>query len=143
VKSPFECSTFDCGTHASCSLTTNALVPPPKGDPRKEESLHHFKKNGMNMYQTAISKICTILAEYDSDQKYPVWGFGAKRDGKLSQCFRVGEQEEVDGVDGILAAYKHAFKSGIAMSSPTNVTEVIKAAGKDARKCLVRNSFSV
>jgi hypothetical protein len=91
----------------------------------------------MNDYQTAISKICTLLSEYDSDQKYPVWGFGAKCDGKINHCFRCGEEDEAEGVDGILEAYKHAFKTGLGMSSPTNITEVIKAAGKNARKCLV------
>jgi hypothetical protein len=108
------------------------------GDPRKEESLHHFSKDKMNVYEKSISKICTILSEYDSDQKYPVWGFGGKRNGKIDHCFRCGEQEEADGVTGILEAYKQAFKAGIAMSSPTNITEVIRAAGKNARKCLVR-----
>ena len=92
----------------------------------------------MNEYETAISKICTILSEYDSDQKYPVWGFGAKKDGVLNNCFPCGEGEEAFGVDGILQAYKHAFKKGIVMSTPRNITEVIRVAGKNARECLVR-----
>lgn len=106
------------------------------GDPRKEDSLHHFKKNGMNAYEATIAKVCSILSEFDSDQKYPVWGFGAKKNGKLSQCFPVGEAEEVEGVDGILDAYKSAFQGGIAMSKPTDITAVIKAAGKKAQKSL-------
>jgi hypothetical protein len=108
------------------------------GDPRKEDSLHHFTKDGMNQYETAMAMICRILSEYDSDQKYPVWGFGAKRNGKLDQCFRCGQDEEAEGVEGILKSYKDAFKSGIAMSSPTDITQVIRAAGKNARECLVR-----
>jgi hypothetical protein len=91
----------------------------------------------MNEYETAISKICTILSEYDSDQKYPVWGFGAKKDGTLNNCFQCGLEEEVEGVEGILGAYKQAFKSGVAMSKPTDITQVIRAAGKESRKCLV------
>jgi hypothetical protein len=108
-----------------------------KGNPREEESLHHFKKDGMNEYETAISKICTILSEYDSDQKYPVWGFGAKKDGTLNNCFQCGLEEEVTGVEGILGAYKQAFRSGVVMSKPTDITQVIRAAGKESRKCLV------
>lgn len=108
------------------------------GDPRKDDSLHHFQKDGLNQYQTAICQICGVLSEYDSDQKYPVWGFGAKRNGQLSQCFSICQQEEAEGVEGILAAYKFAFQSGIAMSSPSDITEVIKSAAKNARECLVR-----
>lgn len=122
-----------------------------KGDPRKEDSLHSFKKDGtsMNMYEQTISKICTILSEYDSDQKFPVYGFGAKkgRGSPVSHCFPVvvGDDDdagddtakEVEGVEGILAAYKGAFQSGIAMSKPTNITEVIKRAGEDAKESLV------
>jgi hypothetical protein len=124
-----------------CSWLTQRFVL--LGDPRKEESLHHFQKDGMNMYQTAISKMCTMLTKYDSDQKYPVWGFGAKLDGELNNCFPCGEQAEADGVDGILEAYKNAFETGIAMSKPTNVTEVIQGAGKAAKKCLVSNASHV
>lgn len=109
------------------------------GDPRKEESLHHFAKAGLNAYEESIKKICSVLAEYDSDQQYPVYGFGAKKDGELNHCFVVGDEKKVHGVDGILAAYKNAFKSGIAMSKPTDITEVIKTAGSDAAECLVKS----
>lgn len=103
--------------------------------------MHHLKKDGMNEYETAISKICTILSEYDSDQKYPVWGFGAKKDGTVNHCFQCGLEEEVAGVEGILGAYKQAFKSGVAMSKPTDITQVIRAAGKESRKCLVSDEM--
>lgn len=81
--------------------------------------------------------MCSILTKYDSDQKFPVFGFGAKQDGKLSHCFPIGEGEQVEGVRGILSAYKQAFKSGIAMSNPTNLTEVIKKSGSDSELSLV------
>jgi hypothetical protein len=127
---------FLCG----CTLLSLLL-----GDPRKEDSLHHFKKDGgMNTYEETISKICTILSEYDSDQKFPVYGFGAKKGGTLNNCFPVtaGVETEVEGVEGILAAYKGAFKTGIAMSKPTDITQVIATAGKEAKESLVsRESY--
>ena len=64
--------------------------------------------------------------------------FAAKKDGKVNHCFQCGDEEEADGVKGILGAYRQAFKSGIAMSSPTNITEVVQKAGKTAGQCLVR-----
>jgi hypothetical protein len=49
------------------------------GDPRKPGTLHHFNSDGSkNDYEKAVSAIGSILAKYDSDKKFPVWGFGAK-----------------------------------------------------------------
>lgn len=113
------------------------------GDPRKEQSLHHFTRNGSrNEYEECIYQICNVLSTYDSDQRYPVYGFGAKKHGTLSHCFALNETaaaaKEVQGVDGILHAYRHAFSSGIAMSKPTNICEVIQEAGKNAQQSLVK-----
>lgn len=85
-------------------------------------------------------KICTMIADYDSDKKYHVLGFGAKKDGELDNCFYTTE-DEVDGVDGILSAYKGAFKAGIAMSGPTDISQVIMEAGDDADEILVSLSW--
>ena len=49
------------------------------------------------------------------------------------ECFQCGPQEEVHGVDGILAAYRQTFKSGLVMSGPTVITEVIQTAAARAR----------
>lgn len=46
------------------------------GDPRKEGTLHHYSDESDNYYETAIRGICSVLSKYDSDQMYPVWGFG-------------------------------------------------------------------
>jgi len=56
-------------------------------------------------------------------------GFGAKFNGIVRHCFQCGSQAEVDGVDGILQAYHGAFKSGLVMSGPTDISEVIMTAG--------------
>jgi hypothetical protein len=32
----------------------------------------------LNPYQQAIHSVCSVLAPYDTDQMYPVYGFGAK-----------------------------------------------------------------
>ena len=46
------------------------------GDPRDHQSLHHFTDRQPSDYQRSIRQIGGILSAYDSDQKYPVWGFG-------------------------------------------------------------------
>ena len=56
-------------------------------------------------------------------------GFGAKFGGIVRHCFQCGSKEEVDGVAGILQAYREAFKSGLVMSGPTDISEIIMTAG--------------
>lgn len=81
------------------------------GDPASPQSLHHLNPPGgaTNAYETAIRAVCTVLQPYDSDQMYPVYGFGAKLrlpDGQYSpaqHCFPVyGGGAEVAGLGGIL-----------------------------------------
>jgi copine 1/2/3 len=106
------------------------------GDPRQPGTLHHLDANSMNQYEKAISAILTILAKYDSDQKFPVLGFGAKYNGQINHCFRCGPSDEVVGVKGALDAYDSVFKSGLVMSGPTVFTEVIECAAARAASSL-------
>lgn len=103
------------------------------GDPRKPGTLHHFNSDGSkNDYEKAVSAIGSILAKYDSDKKFPVWGFGAKYGGIVRHCFQCGPASEVDGVEGILSAYRGVFATGLIMSGPTVFTEVIQTAAAHA-----------
>jgi len=52
---------------------------------------------------SAIKSVATILADYDSDQMFPAFGFGARSHqfGGVSHCFPLNfnfEQPEVRGV---------------------------------------------
>lgn len=45
------------------------------GDPRKPGTLHHLNTDGSrNDYEKAIAAIVTLLAKYDSDKMFPVYG---------------------------------------------------------------------
>ncbi|KAL9179977.1 hypothetical protein ACHAXT_007947 [Thalassiosira profunda] len=104
------------------------------GDPRKPGTLHHFSPHGqMNGYEKAIVGVGNILAKYDTDQQFPVWGFGAKYGGVVRHCFQVGKEKEAHGVAGILEAYKATFKTPLIMSGPTVFTEVISLAAEQAK----------
>merc|ERR1712165_328948 len=105
------------------------------GDPRKPGTLHYLSPDGrtMNDYERAISAIGGILADYDTDKKFPVWGFGAKYGGQVYHLFQCGPTAEVEGIRGILDAYHKTFSSGLIMSSPTVITEVINTAAAFAR----------
>lgn len=107
------------------------------GDPRKPGTLHHIDPSSMNDYEKAISSIVTILSKYDSDQRFPVLGFGAKYGGVVKHTFQVGPNEEAHGVQGVLDAYNSVFQTGLVMTSPTVFTEVIENAATRAQRALV------
>ena len=119
---------------AHVNLTCNLpLSIVSKGDPRSPGTLHYIHPDGSkNDYEKAISSIVGILAKYDTDQQFPVLGFGAKYAGVVRHCFQCGPTSEAHGVQGVLDAYSATFKSGLIMSGPTVFTEVIETAAARA-----------
>ena len=106
------------------------------GDPRKPGTLHHIDDYSLNDYEKSITSILGILSKFDSDKKYPVLGFGAKYGGVVRHCFQCGPTEEAVGLEGVLAAYRSVFQTGLIMSSPTDVTEVVQTAAARAKSSL-------
>lgn len=105
------------------------------GDPRMRGTLHHMYRDGrLNDYEKAIKAVGSIVAKYDSDKKFPVWGFGAKYGGIVRHCFQCGPTVEADGIDGVLEAYRGVFRTGLIMSGPTVFTEVIHLAASQAQR---------
>ncbi|KAG0316913.1 Copine-8 [Dissophora globulifera] len=97
------------------------------GDPRNPQSLHFRHPSGDNDYTRAIRSVGSILQNYDTDKKFPVYGFGGRVNGQVSHCFALNgnpQYPEVDGVDGILAAYWHALQYA-ELYGPTNFSPVI------------------
>jgi len=104
------------------------------GDPRRPGTLHYLHPDGqLNDYEKAISAVGGILSKYDSDQKFPVFGFGAKYGGVIQHCFQIGGKPELDGISGVLEAYRGVFRTGLTMSGPTVFAEVINYAAQTAR----------
>ncbi|EED88446.1 predicted protein, partial [Thalassiosira pseudonana CCMP1335] len=136
VPPPQQRPTFVDYVSGNCDLNMCVAIDftGSNGDPRKPGTLHHFSRDGhMNGYEKAISAVGSILSKYDTDQQYPVWGFGAKYDGSVRHCFQVGSEREVHGVKGILQAYKGTFSTPLIMSGPTVFTEVIELAAAQAK----------
>ena len=76
------------------------------GSPNSTSSLHYIDPTGrsMNQYQSAIHSVGNIVAEYDTDKKFPVYGFGCSvrlPNGKWSEVKHsfpiAGEGVEVQG----------------------------------------------
>lgn len=99
------------------------------GELSEVNSLHYidpYNPAKMTAYEQAIFQVGNILEPYDSDKQFPVFGFGAKPRfwgiNTVSHCFHLNGQEnpEVNGVQGILEAYRYALTNGIGLYGPTN-----------------------
>jgi len=107
------------------------------GDPQNKESLHYCDTQEPNEYVMAIRAVGEILEHYDSDKKYPVYGFGAKIPPSrsiVSHNFSLKGNffdPEVDGLRGILDAYRNALNV-VTLHGPTMFHEVIEHAGRMA-----------
>ncbi|KAK8870717.1 hypothetical protein M9Y10_008604 [Tritrichomonas musculus] len=103
-------------------------------DPRNPSSLHYFAPSGdsMNQYQSCIRSVGEILCPYDSDQLFPVLGFGAKIAGVVQHCFPLTFNPQapcVRGLDGILGAYQNALMQ-VQLSGPTLFAPTIRYASQ-------------
>eukprot|EP00474_Spongospora_subterranea_P003146 CRZ03604.1 hypothetical protein [Spongospora subterranea] len=104
------------------------------GDPSFPDSLHYIDSSTgqLNPYERAIADIGNVLAAYDSDQMFPVWGFGAKirATNKVSHLFSVTFDDavpEVHGINEIIKVYRKAFGK-VQLSGPTMFSEMIDKA---------------
>jgi Copine len=90
----------------------------------------------LNDYEETITCIGNAIGKYNTSSEYCVYGFGAKfGDGILRHLFQCGPNPTVQGVNGILDAYRSMFRSGgITMSGPTVFISAIQAAAVRARK---------
>lgn len=84
-----------------------------------------------NEYGKAIMSVGEIVAPYDSDNKFPAFGFGAKIPPTMgvSHCFPLNytANPEVFGVQGVLNAYQTALSS-LTLYGPTNFAPTIRTA---------------
>ena len=158
-KSPSNQPTFIDYVSGGCEFNVSVAIDftGSNGDPRQPGTLHYLHKDGqLNDYEKAIKAIVTVLgrfqkckwvacnyhhshnhvvhsAKFDSDQSYPVLGFGAKYGGVVRHCFQCGPTAEVHGIQGIIDAYHQTFKSGLVMSGPTDISQVIQTAAARAK----------
>jgi hypothetical protein len=101
----------------------------PGGGP--ENSYHCINPQAPSAYTTAMRSVGDIMKSYDADDKYPVYGFGARLPPShtvTSDCFALtGDffDPEVQGVDGIIQAYQRALRV-VRLHGPTRLQPIIK-----------------
>jgi uncharacterized protein YegL len=105
----------------------------PPDDP---SSNHYLNPFGLNDYEIAMKYCSDILAPYDADQLFPVYGFGGipavlngmpNYNNKVSHCFNINFQEnaEIQGVENILKVYRQSLQK-IQLSGNTKFSFVIQ-----------------
>ncbi|CAA0401222.1 copine-like protein [Arabidopsis thaliana] len=114
------------------------------GNPRLPDSLHYIDPTGrLNAYQRAIVEVGEVLQFYDSDKRFPAWGFGARPiDIPVSHCFNLNGSStycEVDGIQGIMNAYNGALFN-VSFAGPTLFGPVINAAATIASDSLAQSA---
>ena len=104
------------------------------GMPSNPTSLHYT--GGHNQYVEAIRAVGDILNNYDSDKKYPFYGFGGVPEfmgqDEVSHCFPLNgnnDNPEIESIDGVLETYKENV-SKIKFLGPTHFAPVIEKAKK-------------
>eukprot|EP00164_Ancoracysta_twista_P020063 GFYU01035659.1.p1 GENE.GFYU01035659.1~~GFYU01035659.1.p1 ORF type:complete len:547 (-),score=114.01 GFYU01035659.1:615-2255(-) len=123
---------------AGCEIALHVSVDftGSNGDPSTPHSLHYIHGTH-NVYSSAIQAVGEVLAYYDSDQLIPAYGFGGRTPQGVSHCFALNGQEtapEVDGVEGVLNAYRQAL-SVVGLSGPTLFAPTLRKISSQAQPC--------
>ena len=113
----------------------------PPDDPR---SNHYINGRDLNDYEKAIKACCEVLAPYDADQLFPVYGFGGipsyingRPNNKVSHCFNINFEEdaEIHGVENILQAYRESLNN-VILSGNTKFSFFLKKVISNINKDL-------
>jgi hypothetical protein len=96
------------------------------GKPEDPSSLHYI--NGKDDYEDAIKSCGDIIAYYDYDQLFPVYGFGGipPNENEVNHCFNINfnENPEIQGIDKIIEFYKRSLTE-VKFYGPTHFAPVI------------------
>ncbi|GFZ02817.1 calcium-dependent phospholipid-binding Copine family protein [Actinidia rufa] len=86
------------------------------GNPQSPDSLHYIDPAGrLNAYQQAIMEVGEVIQFYDSDRRFPAWGFGGRTsDGSISHCFNLN-----GGAGGVEVKLSCEGFSDIVLSTPS------------------------
>ena len=113
---------------------------------KKPTSLHYLE-NGMNDYEKAIKSCGDILAYYDSDQLFPVFGFGfealnrhelefTNKYGKFNYPINCNVNDpNINTIDNVLKVYRE-FISKIHLLGPTNFAPIINDLNDETKEDL-------
>ena len=104
-------------------------------NPDDPSSLHYITNIKKNPYERAILSCGKVLAYYDYDQLFPVFGFGAIVNNKNSSCFSINFNEDpnIELIDNIIECYHKCLRT-IKFAGPTNFAPIIERIIKDIKE---------
>ena len=106
------------------------------GDPSEFNSLHYIGGNIPNSYEKVIKTCGDIVAYYDADQLFPVFGYGAilPETHQVNHCFNLNFQVDpnVNTINGVINVYRNSLKF-IRLYGPTILAPIIQ---KTIQYCL-------
>jgi len=104
------------------------------GHPLDDNTLHCLKGNKPNDYERAIRYCGDIVAYYDYDQLFPVYGFGAivnsSNSKEASMCFNINFQDnaEIYTINNVINTYHDCIKNDkLTFAGPTELAPIIQA----------------
>ena len=109
------------------------------GHPNDKNTLHCCRSDQTerNPYERAILSCANIMANYDYDQLFPVYGFGAIINGEFeaSMCFNINFKDDpnIQFVDNIIKEYHKCLRK-ITFSGPTCFAPIINKIISDIKK---------
>ena len=102
------------------------------------KSLHYITPGRYNDYEQAIKSCGFVLAFYDYDQLFPVYGFGAIIDvkvPKVNMCFNINFQQNpnIYTIDNVINEYHNCLRR-IILAGPTEFCPIIRKVIDTIRK---------
>ena len=103
------------------------------GHPLDKGTLHSLKGKKPNDYERAIKSCGDIVAYYDYDQLFPVYGFGAivnsSKNKEASMCFNLNFEEnpDINTINNVIKIYHECIeKDKLTFAGPTEFAPIIK-----------------
>ncbi|EUB62022.1 Copine-9 [Echinococcus granulosus] len=115
------------GTELSCCIAIDFTAS--NGCPQVPGTLHFCTRDQLSKYAVALHAVGEIISDYDSDNLFPAYGFGARipPDNLVSHNFPLNGHPEnpfCQGIAGVMEAYRYALQT-VTLHGPTNFAPII------------------
>ena len=112
------------------------------GHPSDDFSLHKIKDGFINNYEKAIRENVEIISIYNKQDKYNVYGFGAKVNGEFKEIFNINGNDDpsIKGIDNIISEYKKTV-TNVLFYGGTYFSPIIREV-KNKLETIKNNDFN-
>lgn len=135
-----KCYSFLDYISSGCQLDFSVAIDftASNGKPSQSNSLHHINPHYPNEYMKALLAVGQIIQDYDKDNLFPCFGFGAQLPptNTVSHMFAVNFRPDnpyCAGVQGIIQAYQSCLPN-VTLYGPTNISPIINHIASFARQ---------